>query len=127
MPLKHDAIFLLNRKFSKLGNYDGPALNGQIGAATTLLEVADALNLVEEAKLNQDQLAELLTFVDSMPNTLDAAIVAALKQGLADGYWVQITWQPAVDWELRMWALHDDGATPPGVLNLFILSPNPDA
>jgi hypothetical protein len=127
MPLKHDAIFLLNRKFTKLGNYDAPGLRDQIGAATTLLEVADALHLVDESKLDQEQLAELLTFIDSMPNSLDVAMVAALKQALEDGYWVQLTWQPAVAWELRMWAISDVSAPDKGVLNLFILSPNPDA
>jgi hypothetical protein len=127
MPLKHAAIFYINRKFSKIGNYDPGALLDTIGGSTTLIELAGSLGLAEEAKLDQEQVSELLQFIDSMPDTLDVAMVAAIKQALRDGYWVQLTWQPAVDWELRMWALHDDRGAQSGVLNLFVLSPNPDA
>ena len=127
MPLKHAAIFYLNRKFTKIGNYDSGALRDTIGEARTLLEVAGNLGLAQEERLDQEQLAQLLEFVDSMPNTLDVAMVAALKQALEDGYWVQLTWQPAVDWELRAWAVESESAEDRGVLNLFVLSPNPDA
>src|SRR4051812_48560254 len=60
MPLKHAAIFFLNRKFSKIGNYDPGALLDTIGSSTTLIELAGSLGLAEEAKLDQDQVALLL-------------------------------------------------------------------
>ena len=60
MPLKHAAIFFLNRKFSKIGNYDPGALLESIGSSTTLIELAGSLGLAEEAKLDQEQVTELL-------------------------------------------------------------------
>jgi hypothetical protein len=61
-----------------------------------------------------------------MPATIDVAIVAAVKQALEDGYWVHVTWQEGVAWELRTWALPPDAGAERGVLNLFLLSPNPE-
>jgi hypothetical protein len=125
VPYHHPVIFKLNRKFSKLGGrYDPRALLGQIGGARTLVEVAAALDLASDPDVNE-RLPELLDFVGTMPDALDVAVVAALKQALQDEYWIQITWQPGVAWELRTWALEPEGSAERGVLNLSLISPNP--
>jgi hypothetical protein len=130
MPLKHPVIFLLNHKFTNLGeDYDPGDFVERLGDGTTLLDLAAALDLADEAEeagIDPDQLADLIEFIQTMPPSIDVAIVAALRSAFERGFRAQITWQPGYDWELRVWEVSDAG-TGHGVLDVFVTSPNPDA
>ena len=130
MPYHHPVIFSINRKLTKRGDKYIPAqFRADIGASTTLAEVLPKLLAKElgNGSLTDAHINRLLQFAESMPATIDVAMVAAVKQALEDGYWVHVTWQEGVAWELRTWALPPDAGAERGVLNLFLISPNPEA
>jgi hypothetical protein len=129
VPYHHPVIFSVNRKLTKRGPKYSPAqLRADIGESTTLLEVLPKLlaKELDDGSLDHDHINGLLQFAESMPATIDVAVVAAVKQALEDGYWVHVTWQEGVAWELRTWALAPDAGAERGVLNLFLISPNPE-
>ena len=127
MPYHHPVLFSLNRGFSKRDDrYQPDELLERLDNSTTLLEAVPRLlaEEVEQGRLGPEQITGLLQFAEEMPASIDVAIVAAVRQALQDGYSIQITWQPAVDWELRTWAVKPETSEVRGVLNLFILSPD---
>ena len=129
MPYHHPVIFSVNRKLTKRGSKYSPAqLRADIGDSTTLADMLPNLLAKElgDGSLTEADIDGLVQFADTMPATIDVAIVAAVKQALEDGYWVHVTWQQGVAWELRTWALAPEAGAERGVLNLFLISPNPE-
>jgi hypothetical protein len=130
VPYHHPVMFSVNRKLTKRGGkYDPGQLRSDIGDSTSLVDALPRLlaKELDNGSLVDAEIGALLQFAAEMPASIDVAIVAAVKQALEDGYWVHVTWQPGVDWELRTWALAPDAGAERGVLNLFLISPNPEA
>jgi hypothetical protein len=90
----------------------------------TVLEAAEALGAIDAiAPEKQDLMRE---FLQSIPPACAAAGFAAVRSALGRGLRVQLTWQPAAAFEVRVWDVSDDQLQQ-GMVNVFVLSPDPEA
>jgi hypothetical protein len=123
----HKAVHAANRKLSAPGaKFKPDELLGKIAPSANLLEAAVALELDKEAGSNA---ADVATLLDNLPDGLDAAILAATRDALGRKLRVQLVWQAAAGYEVRMWEasaaeLGEDGARE-GVLTVHLLTPDP--
>ena len=120
MPYLVQPILRANEVLAQVDGFDAPPLLARIEGAATVNEAADALGLF--AVLEDADAATMREFLDTLPASLDAAILAGVRSALERGVRTQVSWQPGYDFELRMWE-RSDGAD--GVVNLHILSPEP--
>lgn len=121
MPYLVEPILRANEVLAKVDDFDAPPLLDTIGGATSVLQAADALGIF--AVLDDGYATTLRDFFTTLPPALDAAILAGVRSALERGVRTQISWQPGYDFELRMWERSDG---PKGLLNLHIISPEPD-
>ncbi len=73
--------------------------------------------------LEPEQADALKRFLGEVPESLDAAIVGAVRNALGRGLRSQLTWQPGYEFELRLWEVSEGSA---GLLNVHVLTPHPD-
>ncbi len=114
------AISLANVVFGQLDDFEPGGILDPIEGATTVLEGAQAVNLFDV--LHPKQSAGLQDLFGTLPASLDAAILAAIRSALERGLRTQVTWQPGYAFELRAWEV-SEGAE--GLLNLHIISETP--
>ena len=120
MPYLVQPILRANEVLAQVEGFEAEPLLAAIEGASTVNAAADALGLF--AVLDDDDATTLREFFDTIPASLDAAILAGVRSALQRGVRTQVSWQPGYDFELRMWE-RSDGAD--GVVNLHILSPEP--
>ncbi len=120
MPFLVGSILLANETFAPLHDFDPGAILDATAEAETVLGAAEALGLLDV--LSEPNAVHMAEFLAAIPASLDAAALAALRSALARGVRVQVTWQPAYEFELRLWEASEGSA---GLVNVHILSPHP--
>lgn len=125
MPYMEKALLKATQKLGSVENFYPEKLLNDLGDADTVL--AGALNLkIFDALDGDDALVEaLIAHFEKLPPALDAAILAGIRSALQRGLRTQVLWQPAYDFELRVWEVSDDARTT-GTLTIHILSPHPE-
>ena len=121
MPYMQAMVLRATDVFAQLDDFNPEALLEAIGDAETILEGAELLGLFDV--LSGPQADGLREFLELMPPSLDAALVAGLRSALQRGLRTQFTWQPGYDFELRAWEVSSGSD---GVVNFHIVSPHPD-
>lgn len=121
MPFLVASVLSANQVFAGLEAWDPAELMDTIGEASTVLEVGEKLG-VFAALETDDDVAALRDFLGTLPGTLDAAIVAGMRDALGRGVRAQLTWQPGYDFELRMWEVSAGGT---GLANVLLTTPHP--
>ena len=120
MPFLIASVLLANQTFGPLEGFDPDDVLGKIEHSGTVRAAAEALGLLDV--LTEDQAVYMRDFLDSIPGSLDAAMLGALRNAFSRGVRVQISWQPGYDFELRAWEASEGSA---GLCNLHVLSPHP--
>jgi hypothetical protein len=121
MPFLVASVLHANQAFAGLEAWNPEALLTDIGDASTVLQVGERLG-VFAALETDDDVAALRDFLGTLPRSLDAAIVAGMRDALGRGVRAQLTWQPGYDFELRMWEVSAGGT---GLANVLLTTPHP--
>ena len=124
MPGMIETVLRFNKVLCDLDEFD-PGLVQEMLADPdmTILEAAEALGAIDALEPDkQDQMRE---YLESIPAAVAAAGFAAVRSALGRGLRVQLTWQPAVAFEVRVWDVSDDQLQR-GMVNVFLLSPDPE-
>jgi hypothetical protein len=120
-------IQLAQEVFGGLHNFEPASLLASLDGVETIGAAADVLGLIEVLPAEQRQ--PMTDFLASIPPSIDAAIVAAMRNALGRGLPVAISWQPGYDFELRVWDVSGpdgDGEPWVGMVNVHLISPHPD-
>lgn len=120
MPYIVASVLRANEFLSRLDGFEPDALLAAVGDADSVLAGVERLGLLEV--LEPGDADSLRALLEALPPSLDAALLAAVLDALGRGVRVQLTWQPAVEFELRVWERSEASA---GLVNLFLLSPEP--
>lgn len=124
MPFLIASVLMANDVFGPLEDFEPGQVLETISGAQTVREAAESLGLL--AVLTEANAENLGEFLDTIPASLDAAVLAAVRSALQRGVRVQLTWQPAYEFEVRMWEVTE--TTPDGTLglvNINVLSQHP--
>jgi hypothetical protein len=121
MPFLVASVTRANEVFSALDGWEPDGLIETIGEAETVIEMGESLGVFDV--LDSDQADALKVFLAKVPESLDAAIVGAVRNALSRGLRSQLTWQPGYEFELRLWEVSDG---PDGLLNVHVVTPHPD-
>jgi hypothetical protein len=111
---------MANEVCSPVHDFNPSELLSAVEDASTIGEAAASLGLLDV--LDEEQRRPMADFLATIPSAIDAAIVAAARDALGRGIRVMFSWQPAYDFELRLW---DVATRERGMLNVHILSPHP--
>jgi hypothetical protein len=114
------SVLRTNEVFGALESFEPGALLDAIGDARSVREVGDALGLFDVLPVEQAE--ALKEFLTTIPGSLDAAMVAGMRNALERGVRAQLTWQPGYDFELRAWEVSEGSD---GLANLQLLTPHP--
>lgn len=121
MPGMHETILRLNKVLCDLDTFDPEAMRGAFAEeGLTIRAAAELLGAVDV--LPSDRQEDMQAFLDSIPPACAAAALAAVRSALDRSLRVQVTWQPASAFEMRIWEVSDDGR---GMVNVFVRSPDP--
>jgi hypothetical protein len=120
MPYLTDTILMAQEAFGKLENFQPNALLDALGDASTIVEGAETLGLIDVLPVEQQD--PMRSFLASIPPAVDAGMMAAIRSALRRGLRVQISWQPAYDFELRVWDVSEGTH---GMVNVHLGSPHP--
>ena len=127
MPFLIESVLLGNELFGPSdqnpehdGGFNAEQLLGLIAEASTIREAAEALGLL--ATLSEEKAANMVDFLNSIPASLDAALLAGARSALDRNLRVQLSWEPAYDFQLRAWEVSVGDA---GLCNLHLMSPHP--
>jgi hypothetical protein len=129
MPLAHAAMHLVNATVGAPGEgFDNASVLEQIGGAVDLLEATQNSGLLDV--LEPDAAAAYQKLLDDMPPSVSKAMLAAMKDALERNLRVQLVWQEARAYEVRIWessAPHADSGQPMhGSVTLYLRSPDPE-
>jgi hypothetical protein len=119
-------IQLAQEVFGGLNSFAPDSLLASLGDVETIGEAADALHLIDV--LPAEQRGPMSDFLASIPPSIDAAMLAAMRSALARGLPIGISWQPGYDFELRVWDVsgpEGDGQPWAGMVNVHLVSPHP--
>jgi len=124
MPGMIETVLRLNKWLCDLDDFNADEVLQLISdPEITILQAAEALGAIEEiAPAKQDLMR---SYLESIPPACAAAGFAAARNALGRGLRVQLTWQPAAAFEVRVWDVSDDQLQQ-GMVNVFILSPDPE-
>ena len=120
-------IQLAQQVFGGLSSFEPDNLLASLDGVETMRAAADALHLIDV--LPEEQREPMAEFLASIPPSIDAAVVAAIRSSLARGLPVGISWQPGYDFELRVWDVsgpRGEGEPWVGMVNVHLVSPHPD-
>ncbi|GAC1599808.1 MAG: hypothetical protein NVS3B21_26590 [Acidimicrobiales bacterium] len=121
MPYMHQALLRANEVFATTDGFAPDRLLSDLADADSVRACADRLGLF--AILSDEGVRSgLEAYLASLPPSLDAAMVAALRSALGRGLRTQLVWKPGYDFEVRMWEVSEGSD---GVLNVMIVSPHP--
>jgi hypothetical protein len=128
MPGMIATVLRLNEWLCDLEDFD-PATVRELLADEdlTVLDAAEALGAISE--LEPDKQEGMRAFLRSVPPACGAAAFAAVRSALDRDLRVQVTWQPAAAFEVRVWDVSEETGDGHyrGLVNVFVLSPDPDA
>lgn len=119
-------IQLAQEVFGGLHDFEPDSLLASLDGVETIGAAADVLHLIDV--LPAEQREPMTDFLASIPPSIDAAIVAAMRSALGRGLPVGISWQPGYDFELRVWDVSGpdgDGEPWVGMVNVHLVSPHP--
>jgi len=116
----HETILRLNKVLCDLDTFDPEGLGDAFAEGLTIRAAAELLGAVDV--LPSDRQEDMRAFLDSIPPACAAAALAAVRSALDRSLRVQVTWQPASAFEMRIWEVSDDGR---GMVNVFVRSPDP--
>lgn len=127
MPFGHAAMHHANSAMSAPGDdFDPAGLLAPIEDSPDLSHATKDSGLL--TLLSDSEKDAYLFVIEHMPAGLDAAMLAATRSALGRGLRVQLVWQEAASYEVRMW----ESSAPSGVegrldgiLTLHLLSPEP--
>jgi hypothetical protein len=128
MPGSMATVFALNEQLRDLNQLPPEVVEELLADENlTVRQAAEALGAIEA--LDPDKREGMLSFLDSVPPACGAAVIAAVRSAHRRGLPVQVTWQPAVAFEVRVWDVSEQIADEQyqGLVNVFVLSPDPDA
>ena len=120
MPFLIGSVLLANETFSPLNDFDPEGILAAVAESATVREAAEDLGLL--SVLSEHQAEQMIEFLDAIPPALDAAVLAAARNAFARGVRVQLTWEPAYDFQLHLWEASEGSA---GLVNINVLSPHP--
>ena len=120
MPFLIGSVLLANETFSPLNDFDPDGILETIAESATVREAAEDLGLL--SVLSEQQAERMVEFLDAIPPALDAAVLAAARSAFARGVRVQLTWEPAYDFQVHLWEAAEGSA---GLVNINVLSPHP--
>jgi hypothetical protein len=114
-----------NEAFAPTEGFNSGALADALGQVSNVADAAKALGL--ESVVATEWQQPLLDFLESIPPSIDATIMAATRNALERGVRVTISWQPAAAFEVRVWDVTKfDNGQWVGMVNVHILSPDPE-
>jgi hypothetical protein len=120
MPYLVETLAKAQETLASLENFEPDALLDGLGETSTVGEAAELLGLIDP--LPSEQQEPMRSFLASIPPAIDAGMMAALRSALGRGLRVQISWQPAYEFELRVWDVSDGSQ---GMVNIHLSSPHP--
>jgi hypothetical protein len=121
MPGMTATIRMLNKALCDIDAFDPVALREALAdEELTIRTAAEGLGAIDA--LPSDRRADMQAFLDNVPPACAAAVFAAVRSALARNLPVQVTWQPATAFEVRIWDISDDDQ---GMVNVFVCSPDP--
>ncbi|MGH9214955.1 MAG: hypothetical protein ACRD0V_14570 [Acidimicrobiales bacterium] len=125
MPGMIETVLRLNKWLCDLDDFNPDQVQELIANENiSVLEAAEALGAIDA--IAPDRQEGMREFLQSIPPACSAAAFAAVRNALERGLRVQLTWQPAAAFEVRVWDVSDDQQQR-GMVNVFVLSPDPDA
>lgn len=129
MPGLIETVLRINNVLGDLETFDPAALQDLLAnQELTLLDAADAVGAIDVLDTEQEQ-QQMRDFLERIPPACSAAALAAVRSAIGRGLRVQLTWQPAAAFEVRVWdvseAVGDDQYQ--GMVNVFVRSPDPEA
>lgn len=126
MPYIVASILRANEIFAPLEGFNPEALLGALREVETVREGIELLGLTDAIEYPGN--AEvLIEFLDGLPPSLDASILAGLRSALSRGLRTQFTWKPGYAFDLTLWESSDQLADGKwvGLVNFLIVSPDP--
>ncbi len=127
MPYVVAFIEQANQIFGPSDAFDPEALLRALDGVDAVREGIERFALLDaiEDEGNQQVARE---FLELLPRSLDAAILAALRSALERGLPTQFTWKPGYAFELCLWestTYEKDEGRWVGLVNIMIISPDP--
>ncbi|MGZ4692897.1 MAG: hypothetical protein ACXWCM_15225 [Acidimicrobiales bacterium] len=116
-----------NQIFGPPGEWDPQALLGALEGIDSVREGIERFELLGAIE-KEDQQRVAAEFLQLLPRSLDAAILAALRSALERGLRTQFTWKPGYAFELCLWEsskFEEDEGRWVGLVNIMIISPDP--
>jgi len=116
-----------NQIFGPAEGFDAEALLRMLEGVDSVRDAVERFELLDaiEGDQNRRVAAE---FLQLLPPSLDAAVLAVVRSSLARGLPIQFTWKPGYAFELGLWesSLHEeDKERWVGLVNVLIVSPDP--
>lgn len=121
MPFLVASVLRTNELFSGLETFHPDQLRTKMGGAETVLQIGENLELFND--LSEDLANDLKHFLGTIPASLDAALVAGVRNALGRDLRSQLTWQPGYEFELRVWEVSDGEF---GLANFLLVTPHPE-
>ena len=127
MPYMSIAVAKANEIFAPTTQFNPDVLRANLNGVDTIAEAVDLLNVA--AVMTQPLQERFGTFLGTIPASIDAAVLAAVRSALLRKIPVTFTWQAAAGFEVRIWddAKQDNAGTWVGMVNVHLLSPDPEA
>jgi hypothetical protein len=92
-----------------------------------LVEVVQQLDLLADLKGRNGEL--FLEWIKAIPESIDAAVRAALSSATARGLHAQVVWKPGASWAVEVWEVSDveaSSGSPIGTVTVLLSSPPPE-
>jgi hypothetical protein len=116
-----------NQIFDPPGVIDSDGLLEALNGVDTVLEGIAQFELL--GAIEDDEIRRLaLEFIQLLPPSLDAAVLAVLRSALSRGLKTQFTWKPNYAFGLDLWEsskFDEEAGVWVGLVNVLILSPDP--
>lgn len=126
MPYVVAFIGQANQIFGPAGEWDPQALLDALEGIESVRDGIERFELLGAIE-RDDQRQVAAEFLQLLPRSLDAAILAALRSALERGLRTQFTWKPGYAFELCLWESTKQEAEGRwvGLVNIMIISPDP--
>jgi hypothetical protein len=116
-----------NQIFGPTEGFDAEALARMLEGVDSVRDAVERFELLDAIEGDQNR-AVAAEFLQLLPPSLDAAVLAVVRSALARGLPIQFTWKPGYAFELGLWesSLHEeDKGRWVGLVNVLIVSPDP--
>jgi hypothetical protein len=114
-----------NALFSPLEGFDPASLRDMLDGVETIAQAANSLGM--EGVVPSEFQQPLMDFLETIPPSIDAAALAAMRSALERGLRVTLTWEPAYYFELKVWDVSKlEGETWVGLVNVNLSARDPE-